>query len=162
MTVVRAVYPGTFDPFTPGHRNVVDRARGLFDEVVVLVAINGDKRPGADEQQRAAAVQAALPAGRTTVTVAAWRGLTAAYCRRHGAEVIVRGVRNTTDLQAEHRLAAMNQSLGVPTVFLPALPDLAATSSTAVRTSTLPHFPNAELDVPLHEKRGDLGRFAPP
>ncbi|WP_431932610.1 pantetheine-phosphate adenylyltransferase [Micromonospora sp. RP3T] len=112
----------------------MDRARGLFDEVVVLVAVNGDKQPGTGEEQRAAAVRAALPAGWTTVTVAAWRGLTADYCRRHGAGVIIRGVRNTTDLQAEHRLAAMNQSLGVPTVFLPARPELAATSSTAART----------------------------
>ncbi|MEU1754795.1 pantetheine-phosphate adenylyltransferase [Micromonospora matsumotoense] len=131
---VRAVYPGSFDPFTPGHLDVVGRARALFDEVVVLVAVNGAKRPGVDEEQRAAAVRASLPAGWTSVTVAAWRGLTSAYCLRHQVGVIVRGVRNTTDLQAECRLAAMNQSLGVPTVFLPAQPALAAMSSTAVRT----------------------------
>ncbi|WP_343446833.1 pantetheine-phosphate adenylyltransferase [Micromonospora schwarzwaldensis] len=132
---LRAAYPGTFDPLTPGHLDVVDRARGLFDEVVVLVAVNGDKQPGRDEEQRAAAVRAALPAGWTTVTVATWRGLTAGYCRHHGVGVIVRGVRNSTDLQAEHRLAAMNESLGIPTVFLPARPELAAMSSTAVRTA---------------------------
>ncbi|WFE36101.1 pantetheine-phosphate adenylyltransferase [Micromonospora sp. WMMD975] len=132
---VRAVYPGTFNPFTPGHLDVVERARALFDEVIVLVAVNGDKQPGSDPEQRAAAVRAVLPTGWTTVTVAAWSGLTAAYCRRHGAGVIVRGVRNTTDLQAEQRLAAMNQSLGVPTVFLPARPELAATSSTAARAT---------------------------
>lgn len=130
---MRAVYPGSFDPFTPGHLNVVDRARDLFDEVVVLVAVNSIKHPGTDEEQRAAAVRAVLPVEWTTVTVAAWRGLTSAYCRRHGIGVIVRGVRNTTDLQAEYQLAAMNQSLGVPTVFLPAQPALAAVSSTAVR-----------------------------
>ncbi|SBT39154.1 pantetheine-phosphate adenylyltransferase [Micromonospora auratinigra] len=130
---VRAVYPGSFDPFTPGHLDVLGRARELFDEVVVLVAVNGSKRPSADEAQRAAAVRAALPAGWTSVTVAAWRGLTATYCRRHEVGVIVRGVRNTSDLQAEQRLAAMNESLGVATVFLPAKPDLAAVSSTVVR-----------------------------
>ncbi|MGC4806902.1 pantetheine-phosphate adenylyltransferase [Micromonospora sp. DT233] len=131
---VRAVYPGSFDPFTLGHLNVLSRARDLFDEVVVLVAVNGGKQPGVDEEQRAAAVRAVLPLEWSSVTVAAWRGLTAAYCHRHGAKVIVRGVRNTTDLQAECRLAAMNQSLGVPTVFLPARPDLVAVSSTAART----------------------------
>ncbi|MFV2112413.1 pantetheine-phosphate adenylyltransferase [Micromonospora sp. LOL_025] len=131
---VRAVYPGSFDPFTPGHLNVVTRARDLFDEVVVLVAVNGTKNPSADEEERAAAVRAVLPAGWTSVTVAAWSGLTSAYCRRHDVGVIVRGVRNTSDLQAEYQLAAMNQSLGVPTVFLPARPELAAVSSTAVRT----------------------------
>ncbi|WP_121398824.1 pantetheine-phosphate adenylyltransferase [Micromonospora sp. M71_S20] len=131
---VRAVYPGSFDPFTPGHLDVVNRARGLFDEVVVLVAVNSTKQPSADEEERAAAVRAILPVGWTSVTVAAWSGLTSAYCRRHDVGVIVRGVRNTTDLQSEYRLAAMNQSLGVPTVFLPAQPELAAVSSTAVRT----------------------------
>ncbi|MEU7616359.1 pantetheine-phosphate adenylyltransferase [Micromonospora rifamycinica] len=131
---VRAVYPGSFDPFTPGHLDVVNRARGLFDEVVVLVAVNSAKHPGLDEHQRAAAVRASLPAGWTSVTVAAWRGLTADYCLRRQVGVIVRGVRNTSDLQAECRLAAMNESLGIPTVFLPAQPELAAMSSTAVRT----------------------------
>ncbi|MCZ7438704.1 pantetheine-phosphate adenylyltransferase [Micromonospora sp. WMMC241] len=132
---VRAVYPGSFDPFTPGHLDVVDRARGIFDEVVVLVAVNGDKHPDADEKKRAAAVRAVLPPDWTTVTVAAWRGLTAAYCRDHDAAVIVRGVRNTSDIQAESRLAAMNESLGVATVFLPARPELAAVSSTVARAA---------------------------
>jgi pantetheine-phosphate adenylyltransferase len=131
---VRAVYPGSFDPFTAGHLNVVNRARTLFDEVVVLVAVNGAKHPGTDEEERAAAVRALLPVEWTSVTVAAWRGLTSTYCRRHEIGVIVRGVRNTTDLWTEYQLAAMNQSLGVPTVFLPARPELAAVSSTAART----------------------------
>ncbi|MEV4497904.1 pantetheine-phosphate adenylyltransferase [Micromonospora arborensis] len=131
---MRAVYPGTFDPFTPGHFNLVQRARDLFDEVVVLVAVNSAKHPDTDGEDRAAAVRAVLPVGWTSVTVAAWSGLTSTYCRRHEVAVIVRGLRNTTDLQAEYQLAAMNQSLGVPTVFLPAQPELAAVSSTAVRT----------------------------
>ena len=130
---MRAVYPGSFDPFTPGHANVVKRARDLFDEVVVLVAVNSVKHPDTDEEERAAAVRAVLPGDWTSVSVAAWSGLTSTYCRRHDVGVIVRGVRNTTDLQAEYQLAAMNQSLGVPTVFLPAQADLAAVSSTAVR-----------------------------
>ncbi|MEV2240394.1 pantetheine-phosphate adenylyltransferase [Micromonospora sp. NPDC049891] len=131
---VRAVYPGSFDPFTAGHLNVVERACALFDDVVVLVAVNSGKHPGADERERAAAVRAALPVEWPSVTVAAWRGLTSTYCRRHDVGVIVRGVRDTTDLQAEYRLAAMNQSLGVPTLFLPAQPELSRVSSTAVRT----------------------------
>ena len=132
---VRAAYPGSFDPFTPGHLNVVDRARRLFDEIVVLVAVNPAKHPGAAEEERAAAVRAVLPPDWTTVTVAAWSGLTATFCRQNGVGVIVRGMRNTTDLQAEHQLAGMNETLGVTTVFLPALPELAAVSSTAVRNS---------------------------
>ncbi|MEU4337851.1 pantetheine-phosphate adenylyltransferase [Micromonospora lupini] len=131
---IRAVYPGSFDPFTPGHANVVNRARRIFDEVVVLVAVNSSKHPRLGEEDRAAAVRATLPADWTSVTVAAWSGLTSTYCRRHDIGVIIRGVRNTTDLWAEYQLAAMNQSLGVPTVFLPAQPELAAVSSTVVRT----------------------------
>ncbi|MEH0974067.1 pantetheine-phosphate adenylyltransferase [Micromonospora sp. CPCC 205546] len=138
---VRAVYPGSFDPFTPGHLNVVNRARELFDEVVVLVAVNGSKHPVTDQEERAAAVRALLPVGWASVTVAAWSGLTSAYCRHHEVQVIVRGVRNTTDLQTEYQLAAMNQALGVPTVFLPAQPELAAVSSTVVRTLGRPPSP---------------------
>ncbi|MEV4822137.1 pantetheine-phosphate adenylyltransferase [Micromonospora sp. NPDC049274] len=131
---IRAVYPGSFDPFTPGHANVVNRARQIFDEVIVLVAVNSSKHPGLGEEKRAAAVRAILPADWTSVTVAAWSGLTSTYYRRHDIGVIVRGLRNTTDLQAEYQLAAMNQALGVPTVFLPAQPELAAVSSTVART----------------------------
>lgn len=130
---VRAVYPGSFDPFTAGHANVVNRARDLFDEVIVLVAVNSTKHPGINEEERAAAVRDVLPVEWASVTVVAWAGLTSTYCRRHEVGVIVRGVRNTTDLRTEYQLAAMNQSLGVPTVFLPARPELAAMSSTAVR-----------------------------
>lgn len=133
---VRAAYPGTFDPFTPGHLNVVDRARRIFDEIVVLVAVNPAKHPGTAAEERAAAVRVTLPSDWTTVTVAAWSGLTATYCRQNGVAVIVRGVRNTTDLQAEYQLAAMNETLGVSTVFLPTLPELARVSSTVVRLAT--------------------------
>jgi len=129
----RAVYPGTFDPFTPGHLDVVDRARRVFDHVTVLVAVNDAKRPSGTTAARAAEIRRLLPAGWATVSVAAWHGLTADYCRQHRCGVIVRGVRNSTDMQHELRLAAMNETLGVTTVFVPARPELVAMSSTAVR-----------------------------
>ncbi|MCO8276367.1 pantetheine-phosphate adenylyltransferase [Actinoplanes sp. TRM 88003] len=129
----RAVYPGTFDPVTPGHLDVIERARRLFDELTVLVAVNAAKQPTRESEARAAAVHAALPATWHNVTVTAWRGLTADYCHQHSADVIVRGVRNTTDVRHEQELAAMNQSLGVPTLLIPARPNLATVSSTAAR-----------------------------
>jgi len=129
----RAVYPGTFDPFTSGHLDVVDRARRLFDEVTVLVAVNDGKRPVQTIAARATRIRASLPAGWDNVTVAAWRGLTADYCRRHGCEVIVRGVRDPSDLSHESELAAMNEAQGVTTLLMPARPELAAMSSTAMR-----------------------------
>ncbi|MEU4243258.1 pantetheine-phosphate adenylyltransferase [Actinoplanes sp. NPDC026619] len=128
-----AVYPGTFDPFTPGHRDVVDRVRHLFDRVVVLVAINPEKEPAATQAQRLAALRASLPASWSNVGVAAWAGLTVAYCREHHAGVIVRGVRNHTDMLYEYQLAAVNQELGVTTLLVPARPELARVSSTALR-----------------------------
>ncbi|SCL62983.1 Phosphopantetheine adenylyltransferase [Micromonospora citrea] len=129
----RAVYPGTFDPFTPGHLDVVDRARRMFDQVTVLVAVNGGKRPSGTTVARAEGIRGLLPAGWANVAVAAWHGLTADYCRLNGCGIIIRGVRNSTDFSHECELAAMNEALGVTTLFLPARPELATTSSTAVR-----------------------------
>ncbi len=129
----RAVYPGTFDPFTAGHRDVVDRVRRLFDEVVVLVAVNGEKRPTAATAERADRIRAELPAAWHDVTVVEWAGLTAEYCRTHGATVLVRGVRNQADLRHEYPLSVMNESLGITTLLIPARPELARVSSTAVR-----------------------------
>ena len=77
-----AVYPGTFDPFTEGHRDVVDRARRLFSSVTVLVAINDGKRPAVPAVSRARAIRAALPASWENVTVDAWAGLTVQYFLR--------------------------------------------------------------------------------
>ncbi|SCF19834.1 pantetheine-phosphate adenylyltransferase [Micromonospora mirobrigensis] len=132
----RCVYPGTFDPFTAGHRDLVDRSRRLFDHVTVLVAVNAGKQPARTGEQRAQEIRAALPADWGNVTVVAWSGLTADYCKRHAAAAIVRGVRNALDAERESQLAAMNEALGVPTVFLPARPELATVSSTAVRATT--------------------------
>jgi len=129
----RAVYPGTFDPFTPGHLDVVDRARRVFDQVTVLVAVNDGKRPSGTIAARAREIRGLLPAGWENVVVAAWHGLTVDYCRRNGCGVIIRGIRNSTDYVREFELAAMNEALGVTTLFIPTRPELATMSSTAVR-----------------------------
>ncbi|MFG1954350.1 pantetheine-phosphate adenylyltransferase [Micromonospora sp. NPDC048830] len=131
----RAVYPGTFAPFTAGHRDLVDRARRLFEHVTVLVAINDEKRPTKTGAERALDIRAILPADWENVTVAAWSGLTVAYCQQHGAGVIIRGVRNAADAVGECRLAAMNETLGIATLFMAARPELAAISSTVVRAA---------------------------
>ena len=128
-----AVYPGTFDPVTPGHLDVIERARHLFARVTVLVAVNSGKQPGGSPPERAARLREAVPAGWDNVTVATWDGLTVAFCAQHGAGVIIRGVRNRSDLRQEYQLAAMNQALGVTTLLLPARPGLAGTSSTSHR-----------------------------
>jgi pantetheine-phosphate adenylyltransferase len=129
---MRAVYPGTFDPFTAGHADIAARALTVFDRVTILVTLNAAKPPG-DLLARAERVRAALPPGWDRVEVVAWPGLTATYCREHDIPVIVRGVRNPTDFRHEYELAAMNASLGVETLLLAAQPHLSAVSSTAAR-----------------------------
>ncbi|MFD6565776.1 pantetheine-phosphate adenylyltransferase [Micromonospora profundi] len=128
-----AVYPGTFDPFTPGHRDLVARARVMFDRIIVLLAVNANKQPTVEAAARAVQVRDAMPAAWDNVEVDSWTGLTHAYCVRRGATVIVRGVRTAADLRYEYQLAAMNEQLGVQTVWLPPRTHLAAVSSTAVR-----------------------------
>jgi pantetheine-phosphate adenylyltransferase len=128
-----AVYPGSFDPITPGHLDIIDRARQLFARVTVLVAVNGDKQSATAQSERAIRVRRGLPADWDNVSVAAWAGLTAEFCRQHGADVIIRGVRNGSDLRHEYQLAVMNEALGVTTLLLPAKPELAAMSSTILR-----------------------------
>ncbi|MEV0396416.1 pantetheine-phosphate adenylyltransferase [Polymorphospora rubra] len=128
-----AVYPGTFDPFTPGHLDIIERARHLFARITVLVAVNGDKHPAGTEAERATQLRRKLPAHWDDVWVTAWRGLTVAFCRQHGAGVILRGVRNRADMSHECHLASMNEDLGITTLLLPARPRLVAISSTVVR-----------------------------
>ena len=128
-----AVYPGTFDPFTPGHFDIVERARHLFARVTVLVAVNADKQPGSTPSERAIQLRRELPANWDNVSVAAWAGLTAAFCRQHGAGVVIRGVRNRSDFRHESQLAAMNEAMGVTTLLLPAQSGLVALSSTVLR-----------------------------
>jgi pantetheine-phosphate adenylyltransferase len=138
----RAAYPGTFDPFTEGHRDVVDRVRRLFGQVIVLVAVNPDKQPAGTVDNRAAAIRSVLPPGWSNVVVEAWAGLTADYCRLHDVDVLVRGVRGPADLRHEYPLAVLNEEMGVTTLLVPARPGLAAVSSTAVR-QTLDSPPGA-------------------
>lgn len=128
-----AVYPGTFDPITPGHIDIIERARHLFARVTVLVAVNADKQPASTPSERATRLRRELPANWDNVSVTTWAGLTVAFCRQHGADVIIRGVRNRSDLRHEYQLAAMNEAMGITTLLLPTQPGLAAMSSTVLR-----------------------------
>ena len=99
----------------------------------MLVAVNGVKQPASAQPERAVRLRRELPAEWDNVSVAAWAGLTVAFCRRHGACVIIRGVRNRSDLLHEYQLAAMNEAMGLTTLLLPANPGLAGVSSTVLR-----------------------------
>ena len=132
-----AVYSGTFDPFTLGHEDVVRRAAGLFDRLVIAVAVAHHKKTlfSLDERVRQVeqAVQALAEAGR--ISVLPFDGLIMDFCAQQQASAVVRGVRNLTDFDYEAQMAAMNRKLRpqVETVFL--LPDapLQCISSTLVR-----------------------------
>jgi pantetheine-phosphate adenylyltransferase len=118
-----AVYPGSFDPITLGHLDVLHRAAGVFDRVVVAVLVNPRKAPVAEAEGRAAAIREAITstlpdlAGR--VEVAIFDGLTVDACRAAGARHIVRGLRAVSDFEAELQMAHMNHRLapGIDTVF---------------------------------------------
>jgi pantetheine-phosphate adenylyltransferase len=99
----------------------------------VLVAVNGCKQPSGAPSERAVQLRQEVPADWVNVSVAAWAGLTVAFCRQHGAGVIIRGVRNSSGLRREYQLAAMNQDLGITTLLLPAKPGLVSVSSTVLR-----------------------------
>ena len=129
-----AVYSGTFDPFTLGHEDVVRRAAGLFDRVVVAVAMAHHKKTLFSLEARVQQVQDATK-DIACVTVLPFDGLIMDFCAKQNACAVVRGIRNLTDFDYEAQMAAMNRKLRpqVETVFL--LPDapLACISSTLVR-----------------------------
>ena len=129
-----AVYSGTFDPVTLGHEDVARRAAGLFDELIVAVAIAHHKTTRFTLAQRIELVQQAL-ADVSNVRVLPFDGLIMDFCRSQGATAVVRGIRNITDFDYEAQMAAMNRKLNpqVETLFLLPQAELQCISSTLVR-----------------------------
>jgi len=120
VTERAAVYPGSFDPFTNGHLDVVDRALGIFDRLIVAVAANPEKRqPLFTVEERVKLIQESLKA-RERVEVATYTGLTVEYARSRGATTLVKGLRAYSDFDAELQQALMNRKLApdIHTVFL--------------------------------------------
>lgn len=130
-----AVYSGTFDPPTLGHEDVMRRAAGLFDEVIVAVAIAHHKKTRFSLQERLDMVQAVAEGLPGRVRALPFDGLIMDFCRAHQACAVVRGIRNITDFDYEAQMAAMNRKLhpAVETVFLLPQADLQCISSTLVR-----------------------------
>ena len=120
MSDKTAVYPGSFDPFTNGHLDVVERALGIFDHLIVAVAANPDKRqPLFTVDERVRLIKDALK-GHDRVEVATYTGLTVEYARSRGATTLVKGLRAYSDFDAELQQALMNRKLApdIHTVFL--------------------------------------------
>ena len=119
MPIKRAVYPGTFDPITNGHEDLVQRASRLFDEVIVGVAHSQAKRPFFSLDERVSIAKEVL-AAYPNVKVLGFAGLLSGFVREHEAGVILRGLRAVSDFEYEFQLAGMNRTLapGVETLFL--------------------------------------------
>ena len=132
MTI--AVYPGTFDPITNGHIDLVNRASRLFESVIVAVSRDTGKSTFFDTDQRVALAEEVL-SGLNNVAVVAFEGLLVEFCRQQRAGVVIRGLRAVSDFEYEFQLASMNRRLApeVETLFLTPAEQYAFISSSLVR-----------------------------
>ncbi len=143
-----ALFPGSFDPFTAGHLNILHRALTMFDEVVVAVGVNHDKTGFYPMDVRMSIIREAT-SGLEGVEVVKYDGLTIDICRELGIRHIVRGVRNMLDFEAERSIADANRRLApeIETIIIPTAQEFAHISSSAVR-DILRHHGDTSLFVP--------------
>ncbi|MBR6457823.1 MAG: pantetheine-phosphate adenylyltransferase [Bacteroidales bacterium] len=143
-----ALFPGSFDPFTAGHLNILKRALTMFDSVVVAVGVNQDKPGFYDNDTRLMIIEQAVK-GLEGVSVIKYDGLTIDVCRQLGIKHIVRGVRNMLDFETERSIADANRRLApdIETIIIPTAQEFAHISSSAVR-DILRHHGDTSLFVP--------------
>jgi pantetheine-phosphate adenylyltransferase len=144
-----AIYPGTFDPITNGHLDIVQRAARLFDKVIVTIARNSSKNPMFTEQERLALIKAAVK-GNKRVEVDVFDGLLVDYAQKKKATAIVRGLRAISDFEYEFQMALMNRKLNdqLETVFM--MPNAKYT------------FLNSSIVREIARLGGDVRDFVPP
>lgn len=146
--MLRAVCPGSFDPLHHGHVEVIARAANLFDEVVVAVSVNPAKTYRFPMEQRIEMIESTFASLAGVVVKPMGTGLLAEFCREVGANAIVKGLRNGTDLEYEQPMATMNHHLsGIETVFLSA-------------DSRYTHL-SSSLIKEVHGLGGDVSEFVP-
>ena len=129
-----ALFPGSFDPFTAGHLNILRRALTMFDNVVIAVGINQDKKGFFPMEKRLDIIKQAT-AGIAGVSVIQYDNLTVDTCRANGIKHIVRGVRNMIDFETERSIADANRRIApeIETIIIPTAQEYAHISSSAVR-----------------------------
>lgn len=147
--MIRAIYPGTFDPVTNGHSDLIVRASKLFSEVIIGVASSPSKQPRFDLEQRVAMLEQ-VTKDLTNVTVVGFSGLLVDFAKQYQAKVLIRGLRAVSDFEYEFQLANMNRRLSseLESVFLTPAEENSFISSTLVK------------EVALHQ--GDVGQFVHP
>ncbi len=133
-----ALFPGSFDPLTNGHLDIIKRSSPLFDEIVVAVLNNADKNPMFSVEERCEMIRDVLPSvdtGECRILVDSFSGLTADFAKRRHATAIVRGIRAVSDYEYELRMALMNRRLEptIETVFLMAGEEYSYVSSTLMK-----------------------------
>lgn len=143
-----AIFPGSFDPFTVGHFDVLESALQLFDKVIIAVGYNSSKKGFFTPETRVEIIRQAT-ADMPNVEVCTYSGLTIDLCHQLGVNNIVRGLRTTTDFEMESVIAQANKKMApdVSTIFIPACQEYSFISSTVVR------------DILIH--KGNAGQFLP-
>lgn len=140
---MKAIYPGSFDPVTNGHMDIIERASRVFDEIVVAVAINLEKQPMFSIEERVELLREACR-HLGNVTVDYFNGLTVSYARRQGAGIVIKGLRAVSDFEYELQQALMNKRIddGIETMFMMTSADHLFLSSRMVKQL-------AELGAPI-------------
>lgn len=145
----KAIYPGTFDPFTKGHDDILNRALRVFDEIIVLVAVAPSKKALFTQDERVQMIAEHLK-DKKGLSVDKWDGLVVQYAKEKGINAIVRGLRPTGDFEMEFQMASMNNHLhrDIDTFFLP--------------TGGSHYFVSSSLVKELHKHGKDITEFVPP
>lgn len=143
-----AIYPGSFDPITNGHLDILERATKIFDKVIILVAINPNKKSRFSVEERMAMIKEAI--NNPKVEVDAYEGLTIEYAIKHNANHLIRGLRAVTDFDYEFQLASANDFIdeSIDTVFLMSRKEKS--------------FINSSMIVELAAKGIDVSELVPP
>lgn len=144
-----AIFPGSFDPYTYGHHDIVLRGLNLFDEVIIGIGYNSTKQNRYFDIDLMVSKISEVYEDIPSVKVVVYNELTSTLARKHNAGFLIRGLRNTTDFEYENTISQMNRYLneGLETVFLITSPQFAAISSTIIRE--------------VHKYGGDVNEFLP-
>lgn len=149
--MVKAVFPGSFDPPTYGHLNIIERGAALFDSLDIVIAVNPDKKSMLDPLEKKRLLEGELSRlGLSHIDVFTYDGLIVDYCRKVGARVLLRGVRSSADFAYELELSILNKLLneGIETILLPTEPKFLVLRSSSIKE--------------LLELDGDISAMVPP